>query len=302
MIFENKTTDALVSFLGTWPRSMNEIFEYSKDITSRPNMYKHIKRLIDNQILVKKDGKISLNFTWIMSYLKLGETIKDVYLNQTSDIFELWDWEELVYRSDSLFNLDPIWWDLLQQCNLIYDYSLENYFYNTHTYHIIGLQKTETAIHKNVWDSIPYSYFMIWNKSFLDSYWESLLNAINGYGVFFMEWDTFMQSPGYFLNIVGDYIIEVILPKTISTYFDLFFQQTQNIDSFDVVAFQNIFHMKGNFKLSLKKNKKLAKKFKEKILINYHTLIPVAHDDLDQNTKDLLEETKKLPPESFIDL
>lgn len=68
---------------------MNEIFEYSKDITSRPNMYKHIKRLIDNQILVKKDGKISLNFTWIMSYLKLGETIKDVYLNQTSDIFEL---------------------------------------------------------------------------------------------------------------------------------------------------------------------------------------------------------------------
>lgn len=71
------------------------------------------------------------------------------------------------------------------------------------------------------------------------------------------------------MNIVGEYLIEVILPAVLTNYFELLFQNTPSVAQFNSGMFADIFHMKQTVTLSLRRDMVEAKRFSHILTQSY---------------------------------
>lgn len=266
MIFHKPIYDTLFSILskekGHSIQSLQKAVNKEERI-SLPNFYKIIDQLLEKQILTKEQGKIRLHSTWIASFLNLAENIKQKYLNDNSMDIELTEGERKTFYASSLIDLDNIRTNIFSTIALKHKELDAVYFYNSHTYHILGMQDTETVNFKNRWKQTQKIYFLVGNETVLDIYGAELLR---------MQWTdvvcnnkTKLMKEGYFINIAWDYIIEVIAPQMINQYFKTFFDNTKKIKDFNPELFQQIFKMKTDCKITIRRNKKDAEMFKKEI-------------------------------------
>jgi hypothetical protein len=108
-----------------------------KEKVSLPNFYKIIDQMIENQILVKNQGKIGIHATRILSLLDLTEKIKIHYFEEPTLHIELQDNEQKIFYATSLRDLDNVRANLLSAIGMKYTKNEPYYFYNAHTYHIL---------------------------------------------------------------------------------------------------------------------------------------------------------------------
>lgn len=234
-----------------------------KEAISLPNFYKIIDHMVQYQMLTKDKGKLTLHATRILGLIDLTENIKQNYFAETPVTMELKEGEQKIFHASSLWDLDNIRANLLSVAGLQYEKHEPYYFYNSHTYHILGMQETESANFSSFGKQKQKVYFLNGNETPLDIYGAELLR---------MQWTdvvcnqkTKFLKDGYCLNVVGDYIIEVMFPPMITNYFKAFFDNTQDIKTFNPELFQHIFTMKAECKLTIRHNKKDAEMFKKEI-------------------------------------
>jgi len=266
MIFPKQIYDTIFTILSQEKehtiQSLHKTINKQEKI-SLPNFYKIIDQLLEKQIVTKEQGKIRLHSTWIVSFLNLAENIKQGYLNDNSMNIELMEWEQKTFYTSSLIDLDNIRANTLSTIVLKHDTLEAVYFYNSHTYHILGMQETESVNFKNRWKQTPKTYFLVGNETILDMYGAELL-GLQGIDVICNN-KTKLMKEGYFINVAWDYIIEVIAPQSLTQYFKTFFDNTKKIKDFNPELFQQIFKMKANCKLTIRRNKKDADMFKKEI-------------------------------------
>lgn len=139
----------------------------------------------------------------------------------------------------------------------------DTYFYNAHTYHILGMNETESSNFRQFSNQSNKVYFLAGNETFLDKYGVELLR-MQGTDVVCSDKVKFLRE-GYCINIVGDYIIEVLFPETLTQYFNVFFTNTKKMDDFNSEMFQNIFRIKAECKLTLRRSTPQSAAFKKEI-------------------------------------
>jgi len=235
-----------------------------KEEISLPNFYKIIDHMVQYQILLKEKWKLALHATWILGLLNLTEKIKKSYFEESSISIEFKEWEQKTFNASSLWDLDNVRANLLSVVGLKYEKNEPYYFYNAHTYHILGMQETESANFRTFSKQKQKVYFLAGNETLLDHYGADLLR---------IQWTdvacsdkTKLLKDGYCVNIIWEYIIEVIFPSMISQYFKVFFDNTKKIKEFNPELFQHIFKMKADCKLTIRRSKKDAEMFKKEIM------------------------------------
>ena len=67
------------------------------------------------------------------------------------------------------------------------------------------------------------------------------------------------------MRVLGDYIIELVMPNNIARFFEQIFVKVQKIEDFDFELFYSIFKMKAKYKISVRKSKKDAALLRKKI-------------------------------------
>jgi len=266
MIFTKPLYDTIFTILsqekGHSIQSLQKAVNKEEKI-SLPNFYKIIDQLLEKQILTKEKGEIRLHSAWIISFLELAENIKQHYLNDNTIAIDLKEGEQKIFYASWLIDLDNIRANILSNLGNIHGKNESSYIYNSHPSHILGMQETESVNFKNLWKQTQKIYFLIGNESPLDLYGADLLR---------MQWPevlcnnkTKFLKEGYFVNIIGDYILEVMTPQILTQYFKTFFDNTKKIKDFTPELFQQIFKMKANCKLTFRRNKKDAEMFKKEI-------------------------------------
>ncbi len=81
---ERKVKDAVVGVLSQdWPLSLKQIYftilrRYSMTV-SQQAVYKALKQLVENKVLVKKERKYALSIDWIRSLKELGIRLEEEY-------------------------------------------------------------------------------------------------------------------------------------------------------------------------------------------------------------------------------
>lgn len=230
---------------------------------SLPNFYKIIAKMIDEQIVVKKDNTLQLHWMWVHHTVMLADKIKLHYLqDDVINIEKLKPWQTQTFEAPSLYELDLIWTDMLWELYAKYT-GQEAYYYNSHAYHILWMPEKEKWNLEELWKKMAKTYFLFWNKSFLDEYWAQLL-AMQWYDIKCIEKTPFPEE-WYCINIFGDYIVEVMFPETISQYFKMFFDTVKSAEEFNTELFANIIKMKAPCSLKLIHSPEHAEKMIKKI-------------------------------------
>lgn len=228
------------------------------------NLYRLIKRLTDEDVLVKEQGKISLSWNWVTHLLRFADSVRFHYSGGESVLEGLpqTDGEKINFSSDSLMGLDLVWINILIR---LLDSSEEKewFAYNSHPWYAIGSLDTETRFFERlVLHGVSVS-MVYGNDTFLDRYGEKLL-AMQGFQTT-INTRTGMRDEGYALWVCGDYLIDVHFPDIIARHFATFFRSVKSLEQFNPELFAGIFMMKAQCQLSVELSKKRAKKERERI-------------------------------------
>lgn len=263
MLLFSSLNDQVIDTLTTHPSmSIQELHTLIKqDSTiSLPNFYKYIHSLLKNQILIKEGGKLSLHNRRVLGIVTLADNLKQSYGDTKKTIHLLHEWEALYHEASSIEALDGVRWDWMLQVNKIYGNTEPTYVYQARPYYALGMHKTEMAFFKEA-NKVASVFFLTWNTSFLD------LHGANEYkkiGISALATnDLPFLKKGYCTTVVGEYVFEVLFPKEISDYFDIFFESITDLNNFKPELFYRIFTMKANCKLTLRKDSMQSAKIKE---------------------------------------
>ncbi len=242
--------------------TIQELHTYlKKDIkVSLPNFYKIIGRLIDEQVVIKEDGKLFLHSRRILWFLDLADELKNTYLTEKSSVAQLKEGQSIYHESSSIESLDWVRWDRMLAVNRIYGKEESTYVYQARPYYALWMNKTEMAFFKQA-NKVADVYFLTGNENFLDKYGTNLYKHI---GVMALASDTvpFLKD-WYCVTVIGDYVFEVLYPKEISDYFKIFFDTIKDLKNFNETLFHRIFEMKANCKLTLRRDSNQAKNIKK---------------------------------------
>jgi len=243
-------------------KCIQTILEECPYSVSQSTLYRTISTMIKDNILVKKEQHVSLSYTRIMEQVLLVDTLKETYMENEIHTNNN-DWETKEWTSTTLQWLLTIRWDLLVKYSTIYGENNNRYIYNSHPYLMLGMKETMQRIHSLTTTHASQINFLLWNKTVLDEYWAELIASTWANVSYTASWK--FPSEWYFLNIIWDTIIQVILPKEISNYFEFIFTNTHDMSKFNISLFSNIFHMKSNYSLRVSINKDKAHQLRERI-------------------------------------
>src|SRR3990167_6094093 len=187
------------------------------------NLYRTVGLLIDAQVLVKTKGKLGLNLVWVSHLRRLSDTVTDTYLSTDNALIELptRQGERKEYSADSLAGLDPVWNHLL---TAVTDQPTDTdlYEYNSHPYFYISAPAMETRLYTNIIQRSIRRHLLHGKTTFLDRYGDRLA-SLDGLHTLCTDATPFPQE-GYILQVYGDYVIECVLPASISDQFAHFFR------------------------------------------------------------------------------
>lgn len=235
-------------------------FVKSKTSISLPNFYKLINKLIKQQILIKENGKLSLHNRRVLGFLNLADELKNAYSDEKTALNNLQEGQSLYHEASSIESLDGVWWDRMLQVNSVHWKHEPSYVYQARPYYALGMHDTEMAFFKEA-KKLAEVYFLCSNTKFLDLYGISCYTNI-WIPALAVDNLPFMKE-GYCVTVIGSYVFEVLYPKEISDYFNIFFESITSMDTFNPELFYRIFTMKANCKLTLRKDAVQAERIKE---------------------------------------
>ena len=174
---------------------------------SLPNFYKVIGKLVDEQVIIKENSKLSLHNRRVLGFLDLADELKKTYLTETTNIALLQEWQSMYHEATSIESLDWVRGDWMLAVNRVYGKKECTYVYQAHPYYALWMNKTEMTFFSQA-NKLADVYFLSWNIGFLDTYWTSLYTKI------WIKAKNCDKLPflkdGYCVTVVGDFVFEVL--------------------------------------------------------------------------------------------
>ncbi|MFZ2150731.1 MAG: hypothetical protein WAZ12_00220 [Candidatus Absconditicoccaceae bacterium] len=243
-------------------QTLHKVINKKEEKISLPNFYKIIDNLLENQILTKEQGKLKLHTAWILSLFELNNKVRETYIENTLKL-DLKEGEQKTFYASSLIDIDNIRAELLSIIALKGGKTESLYMYNSHLYHILGMPETETTNFKNMSKQMQKVYLLVGNESVMDQYAANIIK-LQGIDIVCSDKTKFLKD-GYFINIIGEYMIEALFPDIINQYFKAFFDNIKNLKDFNPELFQNIFKMKAEIKITIRRSKSQTDSLKKEI-------------------------------------
>lgn len=249
--------------------NVKELFEdvtrTTKVEVSRQNLYRVVAQLIDNGILQKANGRLSLKQEWVSRFLRVADSMRFNYGSQESAPKSLpkRNGERMEFQADSLMSLDLVWIDILFRF-LQETKERSWYAYNSHPWYAVGSLDTEHHFFERLMLRGVSVFLVYGNDSFLDRYGLNLI-SLTGFKTA-ISTTTQLASEGYALWACGPYILEVTIPEELNKHFTYFFNSVSAVEQFNPDFFSQIFRMRAKCSLSVEYNAERSRKLQKKLL------------------------------------
>lgn len=231
---------------------------------STATLYRLLREMELKQMIVRSHGKIQLHSVWLSHVSKFVERAKMHQKNPQNsvDIASMRDTESRSFYAESLLELDPVWGHILGELTHIAE-ERQWYIYNSHPWYSFGMRDTESRLYQGLVAEGVLPHLLYGNDTFLDRYGEKIIQ-VRGFETVCTAESPFPKE-GYALWCCGDYIVECIMPQSISQHFAFFFANVHTISQFDPELFTDIFKMRARCKVTVRKDAKEGKKLRGKI-------------------------------------
>lgn len=267
LIFDNKTESQIVKALQGGSLSSIGLVEKIEKATgvTRQAIYKSLRKLKKREIVVINSKNVSLNTIWIH---KIASFFEEANLNYTGFSFgesysELEDGDSVVYRFHSFNTTDAFW----AHASLVLETKVSAgetiYFYNPHEWFLVAREESELVVLNNIHEKRKNLIVYVAGDTPLDRRLERFFNHKSQQ--YFAGGTHLFPKENYYLNIYGDFLIEVWLDLSISKKVDDFFRNHTEVSDYEKDLLQEIIQERGFNKMKISRNRKKAEKLKSKI-------------------------------------
>jgi hypothetical protein len=248
--------------------SMAELQEHLrkkyKTDTSLQHLYRIVGQMMDEQILIKRKGKISLNLMWL-SYLSFyAEHARKTTLGAQSLDADLpkRDGEKKQFAVHSLVEVETVWNHLLVQLRRILNAESTLHKYYSHAWWQYGQNHGDAGFYENLAKRGVRCRWLFGNDTYLD---RQGAERIRGSFEAVIDPKPPFPTEGYNLNVYGDYVLECVFPDTMSKHLEAFFERVTSAKQFDREVLMDLFTMPCPCKVTLWKSKRQAELLRNQI-------------------------------------
>jgi len=231
--------------------------------TTKQAVYAALRSLKAQEIVLTNKGISSLNIAWVNQMVDYLNFTKNKYVtndNQGS-FLDLEDKEKIKYYFNTANKGDVFWthaYYLLLEC------LTENepvFLYNSHEWFLLARTENEKAVISSTINKSHKFLLTSGSDTFLDKqvrkYFDGDKSQYNILAV------PLFKENNYYLNIFGDFLIEVWLDQKIAQKIDEFYQTTIQWDENAEIKIKEIINASGRMKMIISRNRAKAEKLKK---------------------------------------
>lgn len=262
LLASNKSIeDKIIELLSSKPLISRDIWSEinSRSPTTIQGVYKSIRRLLKDDIIVKAGGIISLNQEWVEKVGKL--------LNTKNLSMDLHEGESISYKFKGLSELDAYWKHTIKN----FLKNLPGPIFHCEPHEIwIYLEdrfKSQTEYLRSFNENSRYGFLIFGSNTYKDREYKNKYQN-NFVKIDLDERQSFVKRNRY-TTIVGDVIVTTILTDSISKKIDTLYNSTLSIDNNFGEKIREILKQSGQVKLYIEKNSLKAKKIRKKLSKNF---------------------------------
>jgi hypothetical protein len=238
-------------------------------------VYLVIRKMREAGIVLSHHGVLSLSTVWLEQQIALFEEARQAYLDSGTDSFSfgrLQERDRIAYEFKNPVLLDEMWGHLFMVLLKQVEISMPIMIYNAHSWFPIVRRNSEATIFTSLANQGYRAFFSIGGTTDLD---RDVGNSfIKPLGHSFSLGNQFGLKNTQYMNIIGDYIIEVTLDTEVSDKIDAFYNDYSTLQAAEITELQTIVTKVGKNKLVVSRNTQKAQKWRSRLAKNF--LIPTT--------------------------
>jgi len=273
MLDSKKLNQYVLDRLKHGPRIVVKLIEDIKKVrphTTKQGVYAALRELKKQEVVVMHRKKASLNLKWLNQQSAYFFAARYNYLSDTGagDFSRLNQGEKIAYHFTKPVLTDAFWCHVLYI--LIEQQKLNGpiFLYNPHCWFFICRAESERALRDFISQHHSQYLLTVHGRTPLDRY---IINEFDGTASqYYMSERSYFLRPNYYLNIIGDFIIEVWINPRIAGEIERIYHQTKVVDQQTIDKLTALINSRGKSRLVISKDKMKAQKLAKKFSRNFY--------------------------------
>lgn len=246
--------------------------------TNRPNttkqgVYATLRKLKKEEKVLIHNGQASLNIKWVQQMSEYFAKTQYYYTHHDTgdgNFISLDDREKIEYHFQNPIVADTFWTHALYILLDITPQQSPLFLYNPHEWFLIARRENELAFIKDTKEKGRLFLMVVGDKEPLDKTISGDFDGTNSQ--YYMSEKPFFKKKNYYINILGDFIIEVWIDSLVAQKIEDIYKNSSKLTNEVKEEMVKILEMKGRTKIVIsrnnKKSERLQKMFKKYFYIS----------------------------------
>lgn len=267
MIYDPKTLEEYI--LNTLQKGSYGTIELLEKIrkarpsTTKQGFYQALRKLKKDEVAIVYAKRVSLSHIWInkmADYFRKAESMYASTSSPSDDFLKLADGDKISYTFKNPDLTDQFWGHAFGILNNATSEHEALYMYDPHEWFFLARHASERLLFDEVLDRGKEIYMIVGGKTPLDKYVSKEFD--NKKSFYYMTEEKLFPKSNYYVNIFGDFLIEVWLDQKTERAINEFYKTTSEWSSDAEIALKEIIRTRGKNKLTISRNKHKADKIK----------------------------------------
>jgi hypothetical protein len=234
--------------------------------TTKQAVYAALRGLKKSEQIITYKGVASINLTWLNSMVNYFNLTKHNYIKglvSDGDFVNLEDKDKIKYYFQSPIKADIFWTHALYLLIEKIEKKEPVYMYNPHEWFLLARKENELELFNTISRKEHRLLLTVGNDSFLDRYVNKYFD--NNFSQYHVRNKKLFNENNYYLNIIGDFLIEVWMDKKVSDKIDDLYKETKSYNKDVDESLKSIVGMESKMKIVISRNHKKAEKIKSSL-------------------------------------
>lgn len=267
LLMPNNIEEIVVSQLGGGPIKTLDLIFRVREIrpkTTKQAVYAVLRKLQLEEVVVVAKGTASINIAWLLRLSSFLDRTKHAYRKESEYAFlDLEDGERISYHFRTLNKADVFW---TQAYHLLLGRLAEGepvYLYNPHEWFLLAREENERRVFAETIDAGHRLFLTVGGKTPLDKYSRRFFDGEKSQ--YNMLSEPLFQDVSYYLNIFGDFLVEVHLDRDVVEHIEELYRINDRMSEDVEKKFREIITRSGKTRLTISRSRKKAVKIKRRL-------------------------------------
>jgi len=233
---------------------------------SKQGIYRALRLLKKAEVVVIHHQTVSLNLAWLNQLRDFAE-VAQAHYRGLSSFSTLKNGEKIKYIFNNLSLTDAFWNHAIYILLKVAPPKEHWFSYNPHAWFFLVRPAEELALMKFINQDRKY-LLTVGGNTMMDKF--PLKKFDNNKSQYCLLSKPLFLDNSYYLNILGDFMIEVYFDKKIALAIEQWYQQTTPVTSAKIAELAKIINTPAKTKLVISRNAKKAEKLKQRLRKNFY--------------------------------